>query len=79
MYVLATITSLSVESGEKLGFQVTLMLTVVIYIDYLQNNIPVFDSIGQTPNLLVYFVVLILLMTLALLGKNYSLACTQLV
>ena len=52
-----------------MGFQVTLLLTVVIYIDYLQNNIPVFDSIGQTPNLLIYFVVLILLMTLALLGK----------
>ena len=64
--------SFLVDSGEKLGFQVTLLLTVVIYIDYLQNNIPVFDSIGQTPNLLIYFVVLILLMTLALLGKFYS-------
>ena len=59
----------SVESGEKLGFQVTLLLTVVIYIDYLQNNIPVFDSFSQTPNLLIYFVVLILLMTFSLLGK----------
>ena len=58
-----------VDCGEKLGFQVTLLLTVVIYIDYLQNNIPVFDHISQTPNLLLFFVVIILLETLALLGK----------
>ena len=48
----------------------TLLLTVFIYIDYLQNNIPVFDSIGKTPNLLTYFVAVILLVTLALLGKD---------
>ena len=59
----------SVESGGKLGFSMTLLLTVFIYIDYLQNNIPVFDSIGKTPNLLTYFVAVILLVTLALLGK----------
>ena len=53
----------------KLGFSMTLLLTVFIYIDYLQNNIPVFDSIGKTPNLLTYFVAVILLVTLALLGE----------
>merc|ERR1739838_279032 len=64
---------LPVESGEKLGFQVTLLLTVVIYIDYLQNNIPVFDSVGKTPNLLLFFVVMILLMTLSLLVTTHTL------
>ena len=60
---------IKVDSGEKLGFQVTLMLTVFIYIEYLQSNIPVFDVIGKTPNLLQFYVTLILLMTLSLLGK----------
>merc|ERR1739838_1288584 len=64
---------LPVESGEKLGFQVTLLLTVVIYIDYLQNNIPVFDSLGKTPNLLLFFVIMILLMTLSLLVTTHTL------
>merc|ERR1739838_1230648 len=64
---------LPVESSEKLGFQVTLLLTVVIYIDYLQNNIPVFDSLGKTPNLLIFFVTMILLMTLSLLVTTHTL------
>ena len=38
--------------------------------DYLQNNIPVFDTLGQTPNLLIYFVTMILLMTVSLLGEQ---------
>ena len=57
------------ESGEKIGFQITLLLTVVIYIEYLQNNLPVFDSLGQTPKLLIFFVTMIVLLTLSLLGE----------
>ena len=60
---------LPVDSGEKMGLQITLMLTVIIYIEYLQVNIPVFDDIGRTPYLLQFFVVVICLMSIALISK----------
>lgn len=34
---------LPADAGEKLGLQITVMLTVVIYIDVLQNSLGCFD------------------------------------
>ena len=60
---------LPVESGEKMGFQVTLLLTVVIYVEYLQNNIPVFDTLEDSPYLLRFFVVMIFLIATSIVGR----------
>ena len=62
-----------VDSGETMGFQITLLLTVVVYVEYLQNNIPTFSSIEETPALLQFFVILIILLTLALVITTYTL------
>ena len=35
---------LLVASGETIGFQITLLLTVVVYIEYLQSSIPEFSK-----------------------------------
>ena len=56
-----------------MGFQITLLLTVVVYVEYLQNNIPTFSSIEETPALLRFFVILILLLTIALVTTTYTL------
>ena len=56
-----------------MGFQVTLLLTVVVYVEFLQNNIPPFSSIEETPALLKFFVVLIILLTLSLIITTYTL------
>ena len=61
----------SVASGETIGFQITLLLTVVVYIEYLQSSIPEFSNLDQTPCLLSYFVILIILLTIAILGKIF--------
>ena len=53
-------------------FQVTILLTMVIYIDVLKHNIPVFDSFGNTPLLLIYFVVTICLICLNLLVSTHT-------
>lgn len=37
---------LPVKSGEKMGFQMGLMLTMVIYIQILEQTIPVFDTVS---------------------------------
>ena len=59
-----------IEAGEKIGYQITLLLTMVIYVEYLQTRVPVFDSLSQTPHLLTYFVVIIILLCIELLSKS---------
>ena len=56
-----------------MGFQVTLLLTVVVYVEFLQDNIPPFSTIDDTPDLLKFFVVLIFLLALSLLITTYTL------
>ena len=58
------------DSGEKMGFQITLLLTVVIYVEYLQDKIPVSDSWEKAPYLLQFFVVTILVIAASLIGKR---------
>ena len=38
-----------VDSGEKMGFQITVLLAMMIYIEILQEMIPVFDIIDNSP------------------------------
>ena len=63
---------LPVESGEKIGLQITILLTMVIYIDILQQNIPVFDSYGASPLLLDYFIICIISLCLCMLESTLS-------
>ena len=46
-----------VSSGEKMSYQVTILLAEIIYMDMLRSTVPVFESVdfGQTPLLLVLF------------------------
>ena len=55
-----------------MGFQVTLLLTVVVYVEFLQDNIPPFSTIEDTPDLLKFFVVLIILLALSLIITTYT-------
>ena len=64
---------LPVEAGEKMGLQITVLLTMVIYVEVLQNNIPVFDSYGNTPLMLTYFIVTIIVICVCLLVSTYTL------
>ena len=61
------------ESGEKMGLQITILLTMVIYIEILQQNIPVFDSYGASPLLLNYFIICVISLCLCLLVSTFTL------
>ena len=56
-----------------MGLQITVLLTMVIYVEILQNNIPVFDSYGNTPLMLVYFIVTICVICFCLLVSTHTL------
>ena len=60
-------------TGEKMGLQITVMLTIVIYIDVIQNSIPVYGSIMETPLLLSNFVTTTCLLTACLLVSTRTL------
>ena len=57
-----------VEAGEKMGLQITVLLSDIIYVDILQNTVPVFDTFGNSPLILSFFIVSIVLLTVCLLG-----------
>ena len=67
------IKSLSVDAGEKMGLQITVLLTMVIYVEVLQTNIPVFDAFENTPLILSYFIVTILVICFCLLVSTHTL------
>ena len=64
---------LPVDAGEKMGLQITVLLTMVIYVDILQSTVPVFDGFGQAPLLLDYFIVTIIMLCVCLLVSTHTL------
>ena len=64
---------LPADAGEKMGLQITVMLTVVIYIDVLQGSVPVYSTVTNTPYLMTNFIIATGLVTLCLLITTHSL------
>lgn len=56
-----------------MGLQITILLADVVYVDVLQSTVPIFDSFGNTPLILNFFVVSITLLCLCLLVSTYTL------
>ena len=57
----------SVESGEKIGIQITILLADIIYVAILQSTVPIFDTYRNTPYVLTFFVMSITLLCIGLL------------
>ena len=49
-----------VACGEKMGFQITLFLTLAIYTTVFQEELPVFDGYGKTPAIAIQVLTCIL-------------------
>ena len=61
---------LPADSGEKMGLQITLLLTLVVFIQLLQDEVPVWQLYQNTPKILVYFVVVMVVMSVTI--RNVS-------
>ena len=44
---------LPAETGEKMGLQMTLLLSLVVFIQLMQGEMPVWEDYGETPKDLV--------------------------
>jgi hypothetical protein len=49
-----------ISCGEAAGFQVTLLLALILYLDLISRTVPVFDTLGQSPRLLILFLITII-------------------
>merc|ERR1712113_133083 len=49
-----------IASGEKLGFQITLLLASYFYFDFFQTQLPPFEKTTDTPMALIFFMVIII-------------------
>ena len=64
---------LPVESGEKMGLQITLLLTLVVYIQILQETLPTFRGYHNSPVILNFFVVTIISCCVSILLSTWTL------
>ena len=56
-----------------MGFQMTVLLSLIVYVDILTDQLPVFDQISNSPKLLQFFIVNISGVTLSLIVSIYTL------
>lgn len=47
-----------VSSGETIGFQVTMLLTMIVYLDVLSSSVPNFEDVSIAPRLLIMFMII---------------------
>ena len=59
---------ISVASGEKPGFQITLLLSSYVYLDVFQDYLPPFEQHADTPAALVFFNLMILIQFISIIG-----------
>lgn len=64
---------LPADSGEKMGLQITLLLTLVVFIQLLQDEVPFWQLYKNTPKILVYFVVVMGTMSFTIIVSAWSL------
>ena len=60
-----------------MGFQITVMLTLVVYIEGLSQNLPIMQNINQAPRLLHFFIVSIVVIAVSILVTTVSLVISH--
>ena len=43
------------ECGEKMGYTITIFLTLVVYMEYIAQQIPPWQTFGDTPRIVRFF------------------------
>ena len=57
-----------IESGEKMGYQMTLFLTLIVYLEIKSHSVPVPENSTSISKLIIFFIVIIILLVLCILG-----------
>jgi len=54
------------ESGEKMGYSITIFLTLVVYMEYISSEIPPWENFASTPRIVRFFMMALSLLTIIL-------------
>ena len=57
-----------VESGEKMGYQITLFLTLIVYLELVRYSVPIPKDLSDAPKLATFFVIIIILLGFTIMG-----------
>merc|ERR1712176_301103 len=66
-----------VSSGETIGFQVTMLLTMIVYLDVLSSSVPIFKDMSIAPRLLIMFMIIAIGSVLAHIIITLNLWCND--
>merc|ERR1719454_2542306 len=65
---------LPVDSGEKMGFGVTMLLSLVVYLDLMREEIPVWAANSSASLLIWLFIVSIVVIAISLVQQTCSIS-----
>ena len=54
-----------------MNFQITLLLTSFVYLDVITQQIPVFQSVYDTPMILIFFAIVLVIQVVLIVGKLF--------
>ena len=63
---------LPVESGEKMGYTITIFLTLVVYMEYIAQQIPPWQTFSDTPRIVRFFMMALARELFRISEKFYS-------
>ena len=56
------------DSEQAMSFQITLLLTSFVYLDVINQQIPVFQNFDNTPMILIFFVTVLVIQVALIVG-----------
>ena len=62
---------LPAESGEKIGFQITLLLAMIVFLEMVSSSIPIPRQWNESPKLIVCFLICIIILAVTIAGTDH--------
>ena len=57
------------DSEQAMNFQITLLLTSFVYLDVITQQIPAVQSVYDTPMILLFFVIVLVMQVVLIVGR----------
>ena len=63
---------MSLDSEQAMSFQITLLLTSFVYLDVINQQIPVFQNFDNTPMILIFFATVLVIQVALIVGTVWN-------
>ena len=62
---------LPAEGGEKIGFQITLLLAMIVFLEMVSSSIPIPRQWNESPKLIICFLICIIMLAITIAGTDH--------